>query len=563
MLRLQQQQRPPSGGSEAELDTMAREDLAVLQRKLRVSEENKKAYSDQAHNVLRKQTSMIQALTREHEELKKNLKLASSNQNELKDMHISIKFKELVEKHVIYSRQISEEQKLIHDIELKTKSIEEAVTKQRKLMGGSQMSQLQHIAVQKQLRVMENRLDKALVRFNTGLSTNARLRTLIDHLRQEKQVFEGLQKKLQKELAVFKREMGEVIDKSTVAYSAREDAQGKLLALKDKADKELAQYQTELKELVRIIDHDQRLRNFMTCKDQERTDAHREMEATRRRKIAEKIEERERTVTSYEEAFQSIQEATSIVDIDHLVSRFIEVEDENFALFNFVNELSGNIELVQEAITGLKEEMAKFQKEGVALEQQRETILQGLEGELKVTQNETKVSESQYEVSSRVLGQLRSSIESVFSKIGCDNTTITELLGGHAGVTESTMLQYLGLIEQRTNELLQLQVFLQVKESDDPEAIAQLLMTKSSLPGLKQPSIVLPSTTSEYSIDSNEDEGLPLTQEELRQRAMKGLTNREARKTATVLPTPPGTAIPQTGKSRSIPSGKKRAVATR
>ena len=54
-------------------------------------------------------------------------------------------------------------------------------------------------------------------------------------------------------------------------------------------------------------------------------------------------------------------------------------------------------------------------------------------------------------------------IESVFSKIGCDSTAITELLGGHAGVTESTLLQYLGLIEQRTNELLQLQTFLQAK----------------------------------------------------------------------------------------------------
>lgn len=30
-------------------------------------------------------------------------------------------------------------------------------------------------------------------------------------------------------------------------FLLREDAQGKLLALKDKADKELAQYQTELK----------------------------------------------------------------------------------------------------------------------------------------------------------------------------------------------------------------------------------------------------------------------------------------------------------------------------
>ena len=54
-------------------------------------------------------------------------------------------------------------------------------------------------------------------------------------------------------------------------------------------------------------------------------------------------------------------------------------------------------------------------------------------------------------------------IESVFSKIGCDPTAITDLLGGHAGVTDTTVLQYLGTIEQRTNELLQLQAFIQAK----------------------------------------------------------------------------------------------------
>ena len=35
--------------------------------------------------------------------------------------------------------------------------------------------------------------------------------------------------------------------------------------------------------------------------------------------------------------------------------------------------------------------------------------------------------------------------------------------GGHAGVTDSTVLQYLGIVEQRTNELLQLQAFIQAK----------------------------------------------------------------------------------------------------
>lgn len=85
------------------------------------------------------------------------------------------------------------------------------------------------------------------------------------------------------------------------------------------------------------------------------------------------------------------------------------MEDENFALFNYVNELSGNIELIQEAISGLKEEMAKFQKEGVTLEQQRQTILQHLEVELNITQQEIQGSETQGSSSSRVIGQLKSS----------------------------------------------------------------------------------------------------------------------------------------------------------
>jgi hypothetical protein len=41
--------------------------------------------------------------------------------------------------------------------------------------------------------------------------------------------------------------MGEVIEMSTLAYSARDEAQTKMLALKEKADKELAQYNMELK----------------------------------------------------------------------------------------------------------------------------------------------------------------------------------------------------------------------------------------------------------------------------------------------------------------------------
>ena len=76
----------------------------------------------------------------------------------------------------------------------------------------------------------------------------------------------------------------------------RDEAQNKMLALKEKADKEMSQYNTELKELARIIDDDRKLRQFMSRKDQERTEAHEEMEAMKRKREAEKSSEREGTV---------------------------------------------------------------------------------------------------------------------------------------------------------------------------------------------------------------------------------------------------------------------------
>ena len=54
-------------------------------------------------------------------------------------------------------------------------------------------------------------------------------------------------------------------------------------------------------------------------------------------------------------------------------------------------------------------------------------------------------------------------IDSVFTKIDCDSDGITSLLGGHAGVNNLTILLYLGVVEQRTNDLLQLQAFIQAK----------------------------------------------------------------------------------------------------
>ena len=63
-----------------------------------------------------------------------------------------------------------------------------------------------------------------------------------------------------------------------------------------------------------------------------------------------KKESQEDSVETYEAAFERIKEMTHEEDLDLLVNRFIEVEDKNFALFNFVNEQNNQIEALEDEI---------------------------------------------------------------------------------------------------------------------------------------------------------------------------------------------------------------------
>eukprot|EP00965_Chrysotila_dentata_P004421 143325-Pleurochrysis_carterae.AAC.3 len=91
-------------------------------------------------------------------------------------------------------------------------------------------------------------------------------------------------------------------------------------------------------------------------------------------------------VQSYEEAFAKIQAATGISDIDELVTTFINAEDQNFALFNYVNELNTECEKLEEQISELKSEIDKYKGQGLNTDNQRKKILKDLEDRLQRTE---------------------------------------------------------------------------------------------------------------------------------------------------------------------------------
>ncbi|XP_056398287.1 outer dynein arm-docking complex subunit 1 isoform X1 [Hyla sarda] len=529
-----------SDNSDMDLEGMADSELAKLQRMFRLKEGQRQATTIGKQEQIRRQQAEMSALERERDELLKDLRISESRRNQSRDqdhqekLHILLEQKDELDEQLIYEKQT------IADLDQEIKSWEKKIYNQRKQVRGSSGSAKQNTQTQKNIKVMENRLDRSLTKFNLQLAKNSKMREEIDILRIERSRFDQLYKRLEKELLQTRKESGSVIDESSAAYDARDEAQTKMLQMRERAEKDLNQHTAEIKELQRVIDHDRRLKEFMGTKTQERSISEEVLDARRRREKEEqerkKRDPTEDTIETYEQAFQQIQSVTGEDNLDILVNRFIEVEDRNFALFNYVNEQNNEIERLTEQITEIKREIEEFKAQGVRLEQEHRSILKNIEGKQEEAVKQADGYQQQLKGVMKILDQLKSGIDSLFKKINCDRSVLDEMLGSSSSIREANIMQYLGLIEQKTNELLAAQSFLDSKNYDkpyDPQQTARVLL--GQLVDLHPPVLEIqpPGTGDEYDSDSDsptaDEEERPLTQAELRERIMKGVLKKEVK----------------------------------
>merc|ERR1719295_2087958 len=265
----------------------------------------------------------------------------------------------------MYLRKIEIEKKRIAELDLQIKKMEESILQQRSDMGGINANRETSKTIQKNIRMLENRLDEAL-------GHNKKLRETIDNLRRERIVFDGIYKKLEGDLIAIKNEMSAIIHEANGAYVARDYAQSEMLRLKAEADAEQKQFENEWKELTKLIDQDQKMKDFLINKDRENMNdavvtSVLEQEQNLRKKLSKgawqivkdkaHIHMAQEKVKGYRDSFDKISTATAIHDIDLLVTTFIAAEQQNFKLFNQVNKLSNEMERVEEQIASTQRDI--------------------------------------------------------------------------------------------------------------------------------------------------------------------------------------------------------------
>ena len=495
----------------------------------------------------------IDKLKDDNEQLKEELSLERRHAKVYDSVSAQAQIAKLQDTGDMYTRKIELEKRRIQELDKQMEVMHKKIWDQRQKMGGINASRENNQAIAKQIQILENRLDKALKRYNEALANNKRLRENIDNLRRERLVYDQIYKKLEKELAEKKKEMARIIEISNKAYEARDAAQSEMQALKAQADKEQSDFEAEWKERGKMIEQDRKMKDFMKkereklSQQEHRGDMTVEQEQSLKKKVLRgnwgiakdkaSIHASMEKVQSYEEAFAKIQAATGIEDIDELVTTFINAEDQNFALFNYVNELNGECEKLEEQIADIKAEIEKYKGQGLNTDNQRKKILKDLEDRLQRTEAKAEQYEKKYEAAMKTVNALKVGIQSIFNKIGCNTPANLEMLGKE-GVTEANMMQYLGIIEQRTNEILQLYAATQAREGvldaqgNPVPPVSSILGQGPQVPaGRNAISIQAPTTTDE-AYDSEEDsdeddDDRPYSRDELKAKTMRGLHKRE------------------------------------
>ncbi|KAI8473807.1 MAG: outer dynein arm docking complex protein ODA1 [Monoraphidium minutum] len=432
-------------------------------------------------SVIEKQRAAIEKLRGQNARLKEELLLENKFSVRPSNPSATVWINKLQDEADLYTRKIQLQKRKVLLLQQQQGAMKGTLGSTRATMGGVNSAREKAVGLQKALTILENRLEKQYIKFNEAITYNKQLREQIDNLRRERMMFEAMDGQLDR------RARRRLLS----AHAAKERALSEIQSLKLQAEREHAAFEEEFRGLTQIIEDDRRARDIARAEEMAERERRTqellrssEASAAAKRKtargawniglnkvLAQNVSHDR--VRLYAAAFQRIQDATGISDIDELVAAFGAGEDANLTLFNYVTEVSEEVDKLEGAISAAKREIDAYTTEAVAAESASAAAASSTAARLRAREAHAEAAEARLGGAGAAVAALKEPVLRLFNAIGCDTPAVREVVGG-GGVTESTLLCHLGVVEQRANELLQARASLAYALSRGPEDAAAL-----------------------------------------------------------------------------------------
>ncbi|XP_045056835.2 coiled-coil domain-containing protein 63 [Desmodus rotundus] len=520
--------------SEKAKEQLAEAELRKLRQQFWKMVESRKSSNFRSQQMIANQQKEIKTLQEEQDEVTLLLSLIKSSKNLDRNEKNYVELRFLLQTKEDYEALIKSMKTLLAELDEKIIQMEKKIINQKQIFAKIQEANSPR-KLQKQIHVLETRLNLVTMQFDKVLTTNAHLRKEIEDLRYEKAAYDNVFQQLHRRLSMQKKTMNVAIEQSAQAYEQRLEATARMAAMKERQQKDISQYNLEIRELERIYAHETKLKSFLLAKLNDRMEF--EEQAKKEEALTAKKHRKKskgESFESYEVAHLRLLKLSENGNLNQLIKDFLAKEEKNFARFTYVTELNNDMEMMHKKIEKIQNEIALLQSQQKMSQDDNNFVLRQLEEKLKETTKEADMYENSYKEINKTLEDLKSSVESLFKKINCDATKILVQLGETGSITDTNLSQYFAIIEKKTNDLLLLESYkriLEGAEAEHPPHFANPFWGGSAFLKTTEPIKVIPPVLGADPFSDRLDEvDQPLDHSSLRQMVLSHNTTRESRR---------------------------------
>ncbi|KAJ8324377.1 hypothetical protein QVD99_002411 [Batrachochytrium dendrobatidis] len=396
--------------------TVVDEELHDLKLRFELLEGDRKAYYETSQWAIRRNKEEVNHLRGQNKQLSEAISRIKKSEIETHSSRLSMTELEK------FDHKICEIQKKYDELQ------SEARSKEDKLRGlVDQLSDLKREAEMvksnakdspqaKEIRMLENRLDKAMIKYNEAQSIRKTYEQIVKSLQDERLSFDNQLANFEKTLKFKKQEASELEMMSRDANHAKEVAKAELARFEQQVNEERKQREKDLQMRKEQVKHklevNDKLDRKVTKMDDQNADVNGNLED---KELYDEADEKKRA--EYEETMRLIKEATGVSDINEVIAKFQSQGDTHLHLAQLQNANAVKLSELKKKKAQIMAEFEELKYTGESKHSHSTRLVEEFQKHLSDSLGRTEEAKIKYERAAEILTNAKSGVQHLADKL--------------------------------------------------------------------------------------------------------------------------------------------------
>lgn len=398
------------------------DDIEDLQRRLQLLEGERKAHYESTTQNLKQNQEIIRQMKQETIQLRKQISVLRAEGQGQSGDQISQKQSALKSLHKNLNA-------LRAEVTNKQNQMDKALAKLREMEANAAPQGSDNNSDVRQLRVLENRLDKSMIKFNEAMSIRKTYETIVGRLQEERICFDNQLMGVERTLKAKERDYEELLLLSHDAYHAKEMAQAELHRFEQGVMEERLQRDREVQEKKQLVQQRVEMNHRLeaaekTFKSAKELDSHGHtalqanivMTDMAAAITNDDYRDQKNCLEDYEDAVRQIKEACGVSDVNEIIQKFLLQEQTEHNLKKLTTENQAKIDGLASACKNKKREVDEL-RYGNSAAKARTSGDDEVKGHLQEAQRNMETNMNKYKATSDILVNVKAAVQHLYDKL--------------------------------------------------------------------------------------------------------------------------------------------------